>query len=425
MKPTTICHHRSKWLDPEGHGCVPSWALSPKRSSTIRRVAELTFIQHPDVSLHPIFALARWVLACRATGGPSGTVIVALVLTMMLTRTGTAVQIQDLVRLKGAETNKIMGIGLVTGLTGTGDGGKFLPAMRPLAAVIQQLIDPNVVAGELSNAKNVALVALVATLPASGVREGDRVDVHVSAIGPAKSLRGGRLFMIPMTGPLPGSPIYAFAEGPVVTEDPDTPTVGVVRQGAQLTEDITATCLDQFGRMTLILNEANASWATANNLANLINGVMDPDGDGYATAINQKNIIIDVPPWDRSNPAAFISQILRSYVDPSQISTGARVVVNERTGTIVVTGDVQISPVIISHKGLTITTISPPLEPTVQNRQQDEVHFVPVDPDRRGGAKLVDLLSAFNQLKVEAADRIAIVKEIHRSGKLHAQLMTQ
>jgi len=336
-----------------------------------------------------------------------------------------AVQVQDLVRLKGSESNKIMGVGLVVGLAGTGDGGRFLPAMRPLATVIQQLIDPNVVAGELSDAKNVALVALTATLPAEGVREGDHVDVYASAIGPAKSLAGGRLFVIPMTGPMPGAPIFAFAEGPITIEDPDTPTVGVVKKGAQLTRDVMARFMDRTGRITLILNEANASWPTANNLANLINGVMDPDGEGIARALDQKNIMIEVPRYEQSQPAAFISQILRSYVDPSQISTGARVVINERTGTIVVTGDVQISPVIISHKGMTITTISPSIEPSTQNPQIDQVGFVPFDPEKRGGSQLGDLLAAFNQLKVEAPDRIAIIKEIHRSGKLHAQLILE
>ena len=144
--------------------------------------------------------------------------LAACMLTLAMGGPVAAVQIQDLVRLKGSETNKIVGIGLVVGLPGTGDGGKFMPAMRPLAAVVQQLIDPNVVATELANAKNVALVALTATLPATGVREGDHVDVHVSAIGPASGLTGGRLFPIPMTGPLPGSPIFAFAEGAIMIE---------------------------------------------------------------------------------------------------------------------------------------------------------------------------------------------------------------
>ena len=202
-------------------------------------------------------------------------------------------------------------------------------------------------------------------------------------------------------------------------------TVGVVKGGAQLTRDVMAKYIDQYGRITLVLDENSASWPTANNLTNLINGVIAPDGPNIAKALDQKNIVIDVPRYELEDPAAFISQILRSYVDPSQISTGARVVINQRTGTIVVTGNVQISPVIISHKGMTITTITPPIQPTELNRQEHDVNFVPIDPEKRGGAKLGDLLAAFNQLKVEAEDRIAIVKEIHRSGKLHAQLIME
>ncbi|MEX0652915.1 MAG: flagellar basal body P-ring protein FlgI [Phycisphaeraceae bacterium] len=336
-----------------------------------------------------------------------------------------AVQVQDIVRLKGAEQNTLVGMGLVVGLNGTGDGGKFLPAMRPLAEVIGQLIDPNVVADELQDANNVALVALSADLSAAGVRQGDHVDVHLASVGPAESLRGGRLFLIPMTGPTPGSPVFAFAQGAVTIEDEDTPTVGVVKGGAQLTRDIFSRYFDERGRITLVLNDANASWPVANNLAGLINGLISPDGPDVARAIDQRNVAIQVPPYERDDPAAFISQILTTYIDPTQVSTGARVVINERTGTIVISGDVQISPVIISHKGLTITTVTPPpgqpqLEPEVE-----EESFLAFDPEGRAGGKLADLLDAFNQLKVPAQDRIAILRLMHESGKLHAQLIME
>ena len=336
-----------------------------------------------------------------------------------------AAQVQDLVRLKGSEGSKLVGMGLVVGLAGTGDGGKFLPAMRPLATVVQQLIDPNTVVAELKDAKNVALVALTANLPETGVREGDRVDVMVAAVGPAKSLSGGRLFMIPLTGPLPGSPVYAYAEGPLTLEDSATPTVAVVKRGAQLTRDVMTRYLDEQGRITLVLHETVASWPMSNNLANLINGLLAPDGPNIARALDQKNILIAVPEFERSDPAAFISQILTSYIDPSLIGTGAKVVVNERTGTIVVTGDVQISPVIISHKGLTITALVPPPQPTVLNPIREAQNFLPMDTEKRAGNRLADLLTALNQLKVEAPDRIAILKELHRSGKLHAQLILE
>lgn len=334
-----------------------------------------------------------------------------------------AVQLQDLVRIKGSETSKLVGMGLVVGLDGTGDGGKFLPAMRPLAHVISKLIDPNVVAGELQNADNVALVSLSAQIPASGVREGDHIDVHVSAIGPAKSLKGGRLFLVPMIGPMPNSPTYAYAEGAITLENKNIPTEGVIQGGAQLTRDVLSQYMDAHGNLELVINQADASWPVANNIANRINGLMVPDGPNIAQAVDQKNVLVQVPSYERKDPASFISQILQIYIDPANIDTGAKVVINERTGTIVVSGDVEISPVIISHKGLTITTLSPPVKPTVANPQQKKTNFIAVDPGHRGGTKLSDLLAAFNQLKVKSQDRIDIIKLIYQSGKLHGKLI--
>lgn len=351
--------------------------------------------------------------------------VAALLLMALFPAPGQAVEVQDIVRLKGSEHSTLVGMGLVVGLKGTGDGGKFLPAMRPLAQIIGRLIDPNVVAGELKDAKNVALVTLTADLPASGVREGDRVDVHVAAVGPAKSLEGGRLFLIPMTGPLPGSPIFAFAAGAVTIENKEVPTVGVVPHGAQLTRDVMTQYMNKGGQITLVINQANASWPVANNLANLINGLIAPDGPPLAKAIDQKNVVVNVPAYERANPAPFISQILQTYIDPTQVAGGAKVVINERTGTIVISGDVQISPVIISHKGLTITTLTPAPQPSALQPAVEEKPFLAIDPQHRGGAKLADLLAAFNQLKVPVRDRIEILKLMHDSGKLHAQFIVE
>lgn len=336
-----------------------------------------------------------------------------------------AVQVQDIVRIKGSETNKLVGMGLVVGLKGTGDGGKFAPAMRALSQVIGRLNDDGVVASELADAKNVALVSVTAELPAEGVREGDRVDVYVAAIGPAKSLEGGRLFMVPLIGPQKNSPVFAYAEGALTIEREETPTVAVVPNGAQLTADITTRLMDRYGRITLVINRQNASWPVANNLANLVNDLVAPDGPKVARAIDAKNVVIDVPMWQREDPGQFISPILQTYIDPSQVAGGGRVVINERTGTIVISGEVQISPVIISHKGLTITTITPPPVANAAQPIVAENSFIGMDPENRGGARLADLLAAFNQLKVDAQDRIEILKLMHESGKLHAQLILE
>jgi flagellar P-ring protein precursor FlgI len=335
--------------------------------------------------------------------------------------TAQAVQVQDIVRIKGQETSQLVGVGLVVGLNGTGDGGEFAPAHRTLAELIATLMDEQTSLHELEDVENVALVTLSAELPATGVREGDRVDVHISSIGPAESLAGGRLFLMPMTGPTPGAPVFAMASGRVTIEDAATPTQGLVTDGAQLVRDVPAQFMDRFGRIHLVLHDNNASWPVANNLANLINGLIAPDGPDVARAVDPRNVIVEVPEFERPNPASFISQILQTYLDPSQVSTGARVVINEATGTIVMSGDVQISPVIISHQGLTIT--APAVAGGDIQVPGGTEGFVAVDPEQRGGARLADLLAAFNQLEVPAQDRIEIIRVMEATGKLHAEVI--
>src|SRR6266550_4976795 len=120
-----------------------------------------------------------------------------------------AVKVADITRLGGQRTNVLTGLGLVYGLKGTGDGGDFMPAIKPLASMLGKFADPATVQ-ELSKVQNVALVSITATIPANGVRDGDKIDVYVTSLGAAASLRGGRLFVTPMQGPVTGSGIYAL-----------------------------------------------------------------------------------------------------------------------------------------------------------------------------------------------------------------------
>ena len=181
----------------------------------------------------------------------------ALGFLLAFTASSQAVQIGDLVRIKGSETSKLVGMGLVVGLNGTGDGGKFVPAIDSLAKAMRHLINESTVKEELKDSKNVALVYLEATTPTSGVQEGDRIDVHVSSLGAAKSLQGGRLLLMPMTGPLPDSLVYAYAFGQVTIENEDTPTTGVIRAGAQIALEIRSQAIND-GRLTLVIRGANA-----------------------------------------------------------------------------------------------------------------------------------------------------------------------
>lgn len=334
-----------------------------------------------------------------------------------------AAQVQDLVRLKGSEANHIVGFGLVVGLNGTGDG-KFTPTSRALAQAMSRFVDATALASEMKDAKNVAVVQITADIPATGVREGSFVDVHVSSLA-AKSLAGGRLFMSPLVSGGPEPVLFAYASGSLVVEDPNTPTVAKIDSGAQMVRDIRTQLTDANGRMTLIIDPAHASWPVANSIAGQINGRLSPDGPDIARVVDPANIIVDIPAWERADPAAFVSQILEVYIDPDHITSGGRVVINQRTGTIVIGGEVQISPVLISHRGLTISTFDPPLEPTQFNPIRTDSAFVPMDPEKRSRGKLEDLQRAFDQLKVPANDRIEILKLLKKSGYLHAQLILE
>ena len=149
-----------------------------------------------------------------------------------------AEHVGDLVRLKGEQPNELVGMGLVVGLKGTGDGGAFTPAMRPLKEMMRRFDDPVLLEKELKNANNVAIVMLSAKLPAHGVNTGDRVDVRVSAVA-AKSLKGGHLFIVPLLAPRTDvKVVLASASGELVVEDDSVPTQAVIRGGATMIEDV-------------------------------------------------------------------------------------------------------------------------------------------------------------------------------------------
>src|SRR3954467_4734326 len=285
-----------------------------------------------------------------------------------------AVKIADITRLSGQRTNVLTGLGLVYGLKGTGDGGNFLPAIRPLAGMLGKFSDSATVA-ELGNVQNVALVSITATVPSNGVRDGDHIDVYVTSLGAASSLRGGRLFVTPLQGPIPGSGIFALASGPVTLEDPSLPTVGKVPGGAVMETDLPAHYIDN-GRFPLIVEAPSASWATASTIAKIIN---DAEGDsgGAAVAADPKNVVVAIPAIERDRPDSYIARV--QALPLPNISTEARVQINEREGTMIMTGDVEISPVVIVHKGLTISTINPPPQPSPRGPIISEKSAIPVD----------------------------------------------
>ncbi len=329
-----------------------------------------------------------------------------------------AVKIADITHLQGQRENRLTGLGLVVGLNGTGDGGKFLPAIKPLAAFLGHFGNPVLNLSDLKSAKNVALVTVEAVINKNGAREGQNLDVMVSAIGSAKSLKGGRLITTPLLGPHKADTnIYALAAGPVVI-DPDTPTSGTIKEGATMERDVVYNFIAN-DAITLVIDDAHASWSMASAIAMTINEAVSIQNTQYkiAKALDPKNVQVVIPKTERNNPANFIAWInsLPMLMPEKQ----ARVTINSRTGTVVIDGNVTISPVTISYKGITISTEALLKKKLGKPKDQTETFEMPEFVD------LKILTDAMDALQMTAQDRIAIIRELARSGNLQGQLVEQ
>ena len=347
--------------------------------------------------------------------------LLAILCVILVCGEAHAAKIADITRLLGHRTNTLTGLGLVFGLQGTGDGGDFAPAMRPLAAMLGKFSN-EVTVRELGNAQNVAIVMVTVTVPANGAHAGEAIDCHVTSIGAASSLEGGRLFVAPLMGPTPGSGIYALADGQITIEGKNA-LHGVVKGGAKMEKPVLMRPIDRAtGQITLIIEEPAANWTTASTIAKVIN---DAEGDGQdlAVAEDQKTVVVTIPKNELVRPDSFISRVQQLPV--RLLPTEARVVINQNTGTITMTGDVEISPVVISHKGLTITTTNPPPVPSARMPILTERTAIALDTTRQGGARLQDLVDAMDMIKVPAQDRIDILRELYKTGKLHAKLVEE
>jgi flagellar P-ring protein precursor FlgI len=338
-------------------------------------------------------------------------------------------QLKNICRVKGQEENVLRGLGLVVGLKGTGDSGDYLPTMRALARSMELLGNPIPLGDtkrrgptgltELKDTKNVALVVVEAVVPPIGARRGDKIDCEVSAIS-AKSLAGGRLVFAALQGPNVQDPrVYALASGRIHLDDANVPTVGSVHKGCRLEEDF-FNAFQKDGTITLVLNKHHADFEVAAQIANLVNEryrmheqVAVGEEEYLAKAIDPLNIVVAIPDEFRDDPVQFVAEVLGMPVYEPR--TDARVVINERAGSIVIGGDVEIGAVVVSHKNVVVETTSP----------SNAGKFVAVDPRNPESPKLKSLVEALDALQVPAADVIEIIKGIDRNGKLHGQLIIE
>jgi len=328
-------------------------------------------------------------------------------------------------RLKGQEPVKLHGLGLVAGLSGTGDA-RFDP--KDVAAV--QLLRAHGIdilnLREVSAAKNLALVSITCEVSPHGGRDGDQLDCQVASVGSARSLRGGRLLQAALKSPiLADQTAYAIAEGSLTSEDPAGLLTARIKRGATLIRDLPAPMLKCDDRVTVVLDEAHSSWSTADTVASAINRRFDlqTGGQPIAEALDARNVEVMLPPYARRKPGPFLADLMRTRIGLDAIHTDARIIINEKQGTIVITGEVELKPVMVSVRNM---VVYPPNQPLAFGAVPPNP-FVPLVNPRQpaGGAlpsltALQDLLDAMNRAQVSADDRIAIVKELARSGKLHA-----
>lgn len=330
--------------------------------------------------------------------------------------------LKNICHVKGQEENTLQGLGLVVGLKGTGDSANSLPTVRSLARAIQLMGTPVGKRGPLElkeDVKNVALVLVTATVPAGGARQGDTLDCVVSSIGGAKSLAGGQLFITAMQGPqIESERVYAFAQGAIhLDNEKESPTTGKVFKGCRLEEDFFNPYIKD-GKITLVLDRNKVDFQVAQDVADLINGQLgfQRSSGEMARAIDQANIEVIIPSQFRDKPVFFVSQVLMlPMLDPQ---TEARVVINEKAKTIVIDGNVEIGAVVVSHNDMQVEIGAGSTGLTTSK-------FVPLETSPAPTPKLKSLVDTLSALKVPTADVIEIIKQIDRSGKLHASLIIE
>lgn len=346
-----------------------------------------------------------------------------------------AERIKDIATLAGVRSNPLVGYGLVVGLDGTGDQTTQTPfTVQSFKSMLRQfgITLPDGMSIQL---KNVAAVAIHAELPAFA-KPGQKIDITVSSIGNSKSLRGGSLLMTPLHGA--DGQTYALAQGSLVVggfgaEGSDgskitvnIPSVGRIPNGASV-ERVVETAFTQ--NATLIFNLHRPDFTTSKRLAKSINELLGPD---VASAMDAASIRVTAP-RDMSQRVTYMSVLENIEIDPGE--EPARVIINSRTGTIVVGQHVRVSPVAVTHGSLTVTIsestgVSQPAPfsragETVVVPQSD----VSVDSENNpmfvfdAGTTLNEIVKAVNQVGAAPGDMMAILEAMKQAGALKADLV--
>ncbi|WP_426104784.1 flagellar basal body P-ring protein FlgI [Massilia sp. TSP1-1-2] len=361
----------------------------------------------------------------------------ALALCLAGSAAAEPIRIKDIGKMSGWRDNALNGYGLVTGLAGTGDSSRNKTARQSIANMLSRF-DLTIAADDVQS-RNVAAVMVTATL-APFARPGDAIDVTVTSIGDARSLVGGALMLAPLKGP--DGKIYALSQGALsvggykydmngnVTQK-NHPTVASIPGGAIVEVGVASSAADERSSVTFVLAEPD--YTTASRVAAAINGKL---GGQAAVARDGSGVDIQIPAGRREHLTDFLADIENVMVEPDR---RAKVVINERTGTIVSGGDVRISKVVVSQGELkvSILTDNTVSQPWVIGQGGPGVQSLAVSNSRvtveeTGGAGYVtanntvgDLVQSLSRLKTNTRDIISILRAVKAAGALHAELIVQ
>ncbi len=355
-------------------------------------------------------------------------VTTALMITIIATSAAAAVRLKDIAHFEGVRSNQLLGYGLVVGLAGTGDG---VTMTKSAMANMMNRLGLTMKIDEI-NTDNLAVVLVTADLPPF-VNEGDLLDVTVSSIGDAESLQGGVLVMTPLKGA--DGNVYAVAQGPVSVggfsasggggnKKKGHPTVARIPSGASV-EKIVPTEFMAGGKVKLILNAPDFTTAT-----DAVKAINSRFGEGTARANDASMIVITPADKFQKDIVPFISDVENITIEKQDLVS--KIVINEKTGTIVMGGNVPVSPAAIAHGSLTVT-IKPerviaggsggliPSTPqqftdTQVTTEEKQVSFSRITSE--------DVVKALNELGVTASDIIAILQALKTAGALQAEIIT-
>ncbi|OYX41653.1 MAG: flagellar biosynthesis protein FlgA [Rhodobacterales bacterium 32-67-9] len=345
------------------------------------------------------------------------------------------IRIKDLVEFDGVRGNDLVGYGLVVGLNGTGDGIRNAPFTEEIMSNILERLGVNVT-GESFRPKNVAAVFVTATLPPFA-RAGSQIDVSVSAIGDAKSLLGGTLVMTPLNAA--DGEIYAVAQGTIIAGGASAegaaasvvqgvPTAGTIPAGARVEREI---AFDFGGLSAVRLALRSPDFTTAGRIEAVIN---EEFGRQVAVMTDSGTVALDIAATRMGSPAHVLGRVENLLVEPER---RARVVVDQRSGTIVMGADVRISRVAVSQGNLTLrieeapvvvqpnpfaegdTVVVPRSSATIE--EEPGIGMAEIDE----ASSLSEVVAGLNALGVSPRDMIDILKSINSAGALHAEFLVR